>query len=592
MRSTSGYRLAIGLLQGGALSLLYFAYEQHSWPAADGEVFAPLLMVAVFVPLLVIQSLRMLRPRPLIGWTIVATALVAALSFYDIWRAWPQDWVISNTPPFEGGWQPHILPSWPFVPALAAILFIAHALIVSADIDGKLVAHYSTYFDVAWEQGVQLALTAIFVGVFWALMWLGAGLFELLKIDFLAQLFHHHWFWIPATTLAIAVAIHVTDARVGLVRGTRVLALTLLSLLLPLLTLLVIGFFAAIGVKGLEPLWSTRHAAALLIFATAVTLVLINATYQDGATDRHVASPLPFAARVAAILTVPLVALAGYALLLRIEQYGWTADRVIAAAAGFVAICHAIGYLFAAFARPWLRPIERWNIYCGVITLLALLALFSPIADPARISVNDQLARVANGTIPAAKLDLTYLRWNAGRFGKAALETLAASQNDDAASRESAGRLLEATNRYQPPQSPHPLAENFIVHSPDGKLPDSFLAQDWRIANDFNIPTCLHLETTIKCDVFVKDVKGDGSPQIIIVQGPTATGFDRDAGGTWHLSAQWQSQSLCSDTTQALRNGEFAAAAPEPPPWPDLEVAGQRLRFAPPRVITSTCPKS
>jgi Domain of unknown function (DUF4153) len=587
MPSISGYRFALGLLQGGALALLYYAYDLHRWPATDGAMFAPLLMLALFVPLIVIQAMRMLRFSTLIGWTIVATALVAGLAYYDIWRAWPQDWVIAGMPPFAGEWQPHVLPSVSFIVALAAILFIAHALIVSADADGRLIAHYSTYFDVAWEQGVQLALTAIFVGVFWALMWLGAGLFELLKIDFLSQFIRHQWFWIPATTLAIAVAIHVTDARVGLVRGTRVLALTLLSLLLPLMTVLIIGFLGAVGVQGLDPLWSTRHAAALLIFAEAVVLVLINAAYQDGERERRVAAPLRISARIAAVLTVPLVALAAYALWLRIEQYGWTADRIIATAAGIVAACHALGYFFAAFARPWLRPIERWNVYCALVTLAALLALFSPLADPARISVNDQMARVASGTTPSDKLDLAYLRWDAGRYGKAALEALAA--RSDSSLREAAGRLLEAKNRYEEPQAPHPVIANLTIHSADGTLPESFLAQDWRVSDVFSVPTCLHAAETAKCDVFVKDVKGDGSPQIIIVQGNSVTGFDRDAAGTWHLSAQWLS--LCNDATEALRNGDFAAASSQPPPWPDLEVAGQRLRFAPPSAPT-TCPKS
>jgi hypothetical protein len=587
MRSVSGSRFALGLLQGGALSLIYYAYEQHSWLATDGEIFAPLLSVALFVPLIVIQSLRSLRLATLMVWTIVATALIAALSFYDIWRAWPQDWIIPSTPPFTGAWQPHLLPSWPFILALPAILFIAHALVVSADADNRLIAHYTMYFDVAWEQGVQLALTAIFVGAFWALFWLGAGLFELLKIDFLARLFRHYWFWMPATTLAISIAIHVTDARVALVRGTRVLALTLMSLLLPLLSLLVIGFLAAIAVKGLEPLWSTRHASALLIFATVVILVLINAAYQDGSRDRNVPALLRLSARIAAILPMPLVALAAYGLWLRIEQYGWTAERVIATAAVIVAACHAIGYLVAAFARPWLRPIERWNVYCGVVTLLALLALFSPIADPARISVDDQMARVANGTITADKLDLTYLRWDAGRFGKAALATIAARQGDSR--HDEATRLLDAQNRYAQPEAPHPLAANLTIHSADGTLPDSFLTQDWRVANDFSIPLCLRAASTAKCDAFVKDLKGDGSAQIIIVQGNAVTGFDRDTAGTWHMTAHWIS--FCSDTNRALLNGDFTAMAPEPSPWPDLDVAGQRLHVAAPSAPV-TCPKS
>jgi hypothetical protein len=590
MRSVSGYRFALGLLQGGALSLLYVAYEDRVWPATDGEWFAPLLLVALFVPLLVIQSLRGLRLRTLLAWTVIATALIAALGYYDIWRAWPQDWAISTAAP-AGAWQPHILPSWPFFVALCVILFIAHALIVSADADSRLIAHYPIYFDVAWEQGIQIALVAIFAGVFWMLMWIGAQMFELLQLDFLSKLLRHHWFWIPATTLVAAIGIHVTDARVGLVRGTRVLALTLLSLLLPLMTVLLIGFLAALVATGLEPLWNTRHGAALLIFATVVILVLINATYQDGPRERHVPSPLRFSARVAALLPLPLVALAAYALALRIEQYGWTVDRIFATAAVVVAACHAVGYCVAAFAHPWLRPIERWNVYCALVTLVALLALFSPLADPARISVDDQTARLANGTLSADKFDLNYLRWDAGRYGKAALETIAArAGNNDASLQNRAKQLLDAKNRYEQPQAPHPLTENLIVHSPDGKLPDSFLAQDWRVANNFNIPACLHAAATVRCDVFVKDVRGDGSPQIIIVFGSVVSGFDRDAAGIWRLSAQWRS--LCGDTGRALRDGEFTAAAAETPLWPDLEVAGERLRFTPPTGSFPTCPKS
>jgi hypothetical protein len=219
---------------------------------------------------------------------------------------------------------------------------------------------------------------------------------------------------------------------------------------------------------------------------------------------------------------------------------------------------------------------------------LVLLALFSPLADPARISVNDQMARVANGTITAGKLDLNYLRWDAGRYGKAALESIAAGQSD-ANLRDTASRLLAAKNRFAQNQAPHPLAANLDIHTADGKLPDSFLAQEWS-ANDYTLPACLHTTGAIKCDVFVKDLKGDGSAQVIVVQGTTIAGFDRDADGVWHLSARWISS--CSDTTQAVQKGDFAAAPPQPPLWPDLDVAGQRLRFTPPNRFPTTCPKS
>ena len=42
--------------QGAALFLLYEAATQKAWPATDGEIFAPLLAVALFVPTVVVAA--------------------------------------------------------------------------------------------------------------------------------------------------------------------------------------------------------------------------------------------------------------------------------------------------------------------------------------------------------------------------------------------------------------------------------------------------------------------------------------------------------------------------------------------------------
>ena len=44
--------LAIGLVQGAALYALYRAGLDKVWPATDARVFAPALMVFVFVPVI------------------------------------------------------------------------------------------------------------------------------------------------------------------------------------------------------------------------------------------------------------------------------------------------------------------------------------------------------------------------------------------------------------------------------------------------------------------------------------------------------------------------------------------------------------
>src|SRR5262249_55112898 len=184
---------------------------------------------------------------------------------------------------------------------------------------------------------------------------------------------------IPATPFVAACALHLTDARAGFVEGARTLALALLSWLLPVMTLFAIAFVLALPFTGLEPLWSTRRATAILLVAAAALVILINAAYQDGRYDSP--APLRYASRAAALMLVPLVGLAAYGLSLRVTQYGWTTERVNAAACIVVASCYALGY--AATALGWRRRlagIEATNIATALVVLAVLLALFTPVA--------------------------------------------------------------------------------------------------------------------------------------------------------------------------------------------------------------------
>ena len=52
-------------------------------------------------------------------------------------------------------------------------------------------------------QCFTLVMTVVFVGLFWALLWLGAGLFKLLDVRFFEELLGKRWFYLPALTLAV-----------------------------------------------------------------------------------------------------------------------------------------------------------------------------------------------------------------------------------------------------------------------------------------------------------------------------------------------------------------------------------------------------
>ena len=563
--ATGRSRLAVGLLQGLALWGLTEAVEQKVWPATQGPVFGALAMMALLAPFVVLGGLGGLRQRTLIVWSLAAAALLALLGAHDIYRRGAFD-VIDWVGPAVMGYG-------------AAGLFIGHHLIAGADADRRFIGRFATYFDIAWKHGVQLVLAAGFVGVFWLVLFLGAALFKLIGIGVVQDIIEERWFAFPATTTMFAAAVQLTDVRHGLIRGIRTVALTLLSWLLPVLVGLAAAFLMALPFTGLEPLWGTRRATAILLSASAVLIILINAAYQDGQPDTPAPLLLRWAAKIGGVLLAPMTVLATYALGLRIGQYGLTPDRVVAAACVFTGLCYAAGYGWAA-VRPgiWMKRLEITNVAVAFVVLGLLLALFTPIADPARLGVNDQMARLKAGRVTPEAFDYAFLRFDGQRYGRAALERLV-KQGGEAGKRAAAA--LAAGDRGDLPDPARPVRlPVFVEVLPKGRaLPAGFL--DLRgAANDGGLGDCT--EKASPCLALLVDLDGDAREEVVLSAGWVMLVSSADANGRWRQVGHIGDP--CADTQDALRSGRVRAIAPV---WRDLELEGRRLRF---QADESVCP--
>jgi len=577
-------RLAMGLAQGVVLYLLYTAYERHGWPATDAYTFAPALMLAVLAPLLIIQGAGNLRLLTLVLWTVVAGAVIWSLAWYDIWR-WPQEFAWYGS---ANGAQ-RIFPSFGLWFFLSAALFIAHVLISGGDSEHRFVASYPTHFDVAWKLGVQFALTFLFVGAFWLVLWLGAELFKLIRLDFFEKLIEHRWFAIPATTLAMAAALHISDVRAGFVRGLRTLALVLLSWLLPLMALIAAGFLASLVFTGLGPLWATRRASASLLLAAAAIVVLINAAYQDGDGERR--SVFALVIRAASLLLLPVVGLAIFGIALRVQQYGWTVERIASAACALVAVFYAIGYGLNSLL-PSRRLIERSNFLTALVILVVIGAIFSPFADPARLSVDSQVARLEGGKVKVSEFDFRYLRFDSARFGNEALHRLAGKPYPDAI-RNAARQALAASWPYQVPEKGplKPMAQRITLYPKGATFPAGFL--DLRAGDDpasGNWLACLNRSNT-PCDAVLFDVDGDGKQEVIVFDDTTVQVFGERKSGHWRLQGTAFAPA-CPAFFRALRARRFEVVAPEISPK-DFLVEGVRVHIDTLSLTSdqTTCPK-
>ncbi len=551
-------RAVVGLAQGVALYLLYDAAEAKIWPATSAEAFAPLVLIAFFIPIMGVASLGALRLRTLAIWLGIATVIVAALGIYDV-HIDPSGGLYD----MAAGTEVRILPSLALWLATAAGLAIAHTIIAAGDANRVWIAKYPRYFDVAWKHAVQIALAGAFVGALWVLLLLGAALFHVIGIGFFADLLRKAWFSAPVTTLAFAAALHVTDVQADIVRGVRTLALTLLSWLLPPFAVIVIAFLAALPFTGLDPLWATRHATDLVLIAAAALIVLINAAYQDGVREQPVALVLRCAGIGAAAALTPLVAIAAHAVMLRVNQYGWTPERVIATAGVVVAACYTIGYGLAVITRrSWLQRIETANLVTAAVMVAAILALFSPVADPARIAVADQVARLEAGRTPVDKFDFKFLRFHGGRYGMAALDRLGKKTDGPNAARiaELANAMLAAKSEYEMApvvSTPAERAANIAVAFPKGRsVPATFLQQDWNaMPHQAWIPRCLTEQ--VKCDAILLDVDGDGVAEILLSSPPLDRFFVyKEIGGTWTMFGDLRN-SDCRGVREALLAGNF-----------------------------------
>jgi hypothetical protein len=566
------------------------------------------------VPVLLISGLGHMHRRQLVLWGGAVALLLAGLGCYDAWRvadlpAMP----LAKASPAQAGPERILAPgayrsAFPSSELLfftAAGLFIAHSLVMAAVHERRRIAAYATQFDIAWKLGVQLAFSGLFTGVTWLVLQLGAQLFELVKLKFLTGLMHEEWFAIPVTAFAFACAMHLTDVRPAIVRGIRSLLLVLMSWLLPVTVLLVGGFLATLPFTGLAPLWSTRHAASVLLCAAAGFVVLINAAWQQGGDGKEAAPTVSIvvrvAARIAALLLAPLVIIAIYALFLRVRDYGWTGDRVSAAACMLVASCYAGGYFHAGLRPGWLPSLAQVNIATAFVIIAALLALFSPLLDPARISVNSQLARLASGKVKADTFDFAFLRFDGERFGRAALDRLErlaagpagglANGIDSALVRRQIAIVRKMRNRWSrnQPQPPADLAANLRVHPDGARLPESFLRTDWilRDDDDYVYPDCLR-RANRRCDAFLLDVTNDGKPEVLLFREQETdtrnTGADslvlgEDAQGRWSAYATVSLPAIdCKTVRDNLASGRVGTL---PPLLADVEIGSLRARLNP-----------
>lgn len=311
--------------------------------------------------------------------------------------------------------------------AAFALVFVPLPFVIAAGRDGGW-RDYPVLFAESWGLVVRGVAGWLFTGIVWGLIALSDALLQIVGLEFLDGLLSSDVVpWVltgGVLGLAMAVVAELSDIL------SPTLILRLLRLLVVPVLLVMALFILALPVRGLSGLLGGVSVTLTLLamVAAAATLVTAALDRTDGAAAH---GPVMRRAVQALALILPVPSgLAVYALWLRVDQYGWTPERVFAALVALLGIGYALAYAGAVLRRHhWMARIRSANIGMA-LALAGLAALWlTPVLDANRIAAGSQLARYAAGLTPAAQLDLYALDdWGkAGAEARAALAEMAAT---------------------------------------------------------------------------------------------------------------------------------------------------------------------
>ncbi|RUR53200.1 DUF4153 domain-containing protein [Vreelandella populi] len=479
-KATSAGLILLAVMQGVALLALHLAIDHEHWLAADQRWLKALYAVTLALPAFYLISMERLRDR-----LNFLPLLLAPLLF---WLGWHLGWV-EQTP--EQPWARHQF-TFAFCVAVGVALFILALFFRSSAVSRTWPTTYSPLLNYSWEFVLTLAQLALFIGVFWVLLWLGAALFAAIGLGFFETLFSEPVFIYPVTWLVIGLTLMMIRNRFRLIQSVRQMSEALIKALLPLVALIILLFFAVLPATGLQPVWDTGRASSILMALMLTLLLFFNAVFHQAHGSLHDSQynslPYPTWLRRLILLAVVLLpvgsVLAAWALWLRVDQYGLSLDRLWAALLQALTATFTISYsLLLLWRRRAALPIlQRANVGLALLVAGVLIVVNTPLADARHWVAEHQIKRLLDGRTTAEAFDVDYLRFQLGQPGTLALQALA--ESEFAQSQPELTRRIELSLKQTERWSQDPLvdtqdlnevARQFKVSPEGASLPELLL---------------------------------------------------------------------------------------------------------------------
>ncbi|MGV4116199.1 DUF4153 domain-containing protein [Citrobacter freundii] len=558
-RTTRLGMIFIGLLQGALCYLLMTYLVPHN----DGWLFygMPATIAITSALLLTVVSFKQ---RALWYWMALIFVVVLAMSAWLKWQVEDSDKWRQHEVFMFYGWRLLLM-------AMLALPWIQYSLHVSRE-----QARYPHFYRQLWLNALTLLIVFFANGLFWLVLLLWSEMFKLVGIPFFSTLFFDtDWFGYVAFGLITALAAVLARTQSRLVTAVQKLLTFIATGLLPLVALLALMFILTLPFTGLEVI-SQRVSAAGLMSTLTLLLLLLMAMVREPQKE---ALPYPGALRYlikCAVAVTPIYTLiAGWALWVRIQQYGWTPERLYGVLVVVVLLVWSFGYL-ASILRRVRNPLELQGPVILGVSLLALgllVLLSSPVIDAWRISVNSHMGLYHSGKIKPDQVSL-YMLDHSGKPGRAALEALQkdVAFNQDSKRRRDLNSLLQGSRDPVKELTATQLVSKVVIAPGSEKPDDAF----WTFvkAQGYRITSCAEQNA---CVLVSQDLNADGHPeQVLYAFGDGESLVFGMQKNKWDLLAVARlPEGFNKDKLlQAVANQQLGSA---PRIWRDITIDGKRL---------------
>ena len=558
-RTTRLGMIFIGLLQGALCYLLMTYLVPHN----DGWLFygMPATIAITSALLLTVVSFKQ---RALWYWMALIFVVVLAMSAWLKWQVEDSDKWRQHEVFMFYGWRLLLM-------AMLALPWIQYSLHVSRE-----QARYPHFYRQLWLNALTLLIVFVANGLFWLVLLLWSEMFKLVGIPFFSTLFFDtDWFGYVAFGLITALAVVLARTQSRLVTAVQKLLTFIATGLLPLVALLALMFILTLPFTGLEAI-SQRVSAAGLMSTLTLLLLLLMAIVREPQKE---ALPYPGALRYlikCALAVTPIYTLiAGWALWVRIQQYGWTPERLYGVLVVVVLLVWSFGYL-ASILRRGRNPLELQGPVILGVSLLALgllVLLSSPVIDAWRISVNSHMGLYHSGKIKPDQVSL-YMLDHSGKPGRAALEVLQkdVAFNQDSKRRRDLNSLLQGSRDPVKELTATQLGSKVVIAPGSEKPDDAF----WTFvkAQGYRITSCAEQNA---CVLVSQDLNADGHPeQVLYAFGDGESLVFGMQKNKWDLLAVARlPEGFNKDKLlQAVANQQLGSA---PRIWRDITIDGKRL---------------